>query len=645
MCGIAGLWDFSLPTVDDLSRNVISMTASIFHRGPDAGAHWTDAENGIALGHRRLSIIDLSENGIQPMTSADGKWVIVYNGEIYNHGQLSKALIAEGASFRGHSDTEVLLEGVARWGIGKTIEQAIGMFAFALWNRQEKYLTLGRDRLGIKPLYWSFKNDRLLFGSELKALKAHPNFEKVLDLNALAGFFRHNYIPAPLTVFQGVSKLEPGTLLTLQRNGKILKEQFWSLKDVICDAKKNPFEGSDEEAVDQLEALLTDAVSKRMIADVPLGAFLSGGIDSSTVTALMQAQSTRPVRTFSIGFHIEGYNEADHAKAVAKHLKTDHTELYVSGEEARNVIPKLAHMYDEPFADSSQIPTFLVSEMTRKHVTVALSGDGGDELWAGYTRYVATERLANKIFAIPSPIRRIGADVLSSFPTGFWEAMRKISPSSLKFSNPANKAAKVAAVLRGSKSELYRTLISHWDCPEALVLGARENPGPAWDASFERFLPDDVERMQYIDTLTYLPDDILTKVDRASMAVALEVRVPMIDHRVVSFAWSLPKHYKIRDGQSKWLLRQVLFRHVPQSLIDRPKMGFGIPLGTWLRGPLKEWACELLDEKKLKRQGIFNVGSIDEKWQQHLSGRCDWGYHLWDVLMFQAWHDEWMDHS
>jgi asparagine synthase (glutamine-hydrolysing) len=649
MCGITGFLAASDRPEGELKEMARSMVNAITHRGPDDSGAWADAQAGMALGHRRLAIVDLSSAGHQPMQSASGRYVIAFNGEIYNHPDVRAELLQRGQAptWRGHSDTETLLAGFDAWGIQGTVERAIGMFAVAVWDRQTSTLTLGRDRLGEKPLYygWQGQGDDavFLFGSELKALRAHPSFENNINRGALCLQLRHNYIPAPYSIYEGIAKLLPGSLLAVslqQREPKVWA--YWSGAQVAESGLANAFVGGAEQAVDELEMLLKDAVRQQMMADVPLGAFLSGGVDSSTVVALMQAQSSRPVKTFTIGFNEKGYNEAVHAKAVARHLGTEHTELYVTAEQARAVIPLLPTLYDEPFSDSSQIPTFLVSQLARRHVTVSLSGDAGDELFCGYNRYQMTANLWRKLAAVPLPLRKLAARGLTSISPQSWNrlagALAGFVPRSARFANVGDKLHKGAGVLACQSADaLYLGLVSHWHDPASVVIGGYEAPTlltgnvPALNGL------DDIQRMMALDMLTYLPDDILTKVDRAAMGVSLETRVPFLDHRVVEFAWSLPQSMKLRDGQTKWALRQVLYRHVPKALIERPKMGFGVPIDSWLRGPLREWAEDLLSETRLKREGFFNPAPIRQKWAEHLSGQRNWQYHLWDVLMFQAW--------
>jgi asparagine synthase (glutamine-hydrolysing) len=639
MCGIAGF--IGAASGGDIGAIAEAMAKSIAYRGPDDQGIWIDTESETALVHRRLSIIDLSAAGHQPMLSADERYVISYNGEVYSFQPIAAELAARGHKFRGHSDTEVILESFAVNGIEATLKRMIGMFAIALWDRRDRTLTLMRDRLGIKPLYWAKFGNTFLFGSELKALRAHPGWTPRIDQSAVAAFMRHNYIPAPRTIYEGVYKLEPGTILTLPWRGEPKISRFWDARSVARDGSHNPVEGSDAELTEQLESLLKDAVGRRMIADVPLGAFLSGGVDSSTVVALMQAAKSGAVKSFSIGFDIEGYNEAHHAAAVARHLQTDHTELTVTSKEALDVIPRLADFYDEPFADSSQIPTYLVSAMTRKYVTVALSGDGGDELFAGYNRYQLTQRFWRSLSLMPRAVRKGAAAALTAVRPNRWTQLLSALPSRLRLPQAGDKVHKAAAVLRlDSADAVYRRLVSHWE-PSEIMPQVAEPRGILDDATVAKDFPDLLERMQFLDLVTYLPDDILTKVDRASMAVALEARVPLIDHRVVEFAWRLPENVKVRNGTSKWILRQVLYRHVPPELIERPKMGFGIPLGEWLRGPLRDWAETLLNEQRLRQAGLLDAAMVRRYWADHLDGRRNWQYLLWDVLMLEAWRERW----
>jgi len=647
MCGLAVCWAPGDGEEAALAALTARLAGTLRHRGPDDGGVWVDAAAGLGLGFRRLSIVDLSPLGHQPMVSSSGRYVIVFNGEVYNFSRLRPELERLGHAFRGHSDTEVMLAAFEEWGVADALERFIGMFAIALWDRRERRLTLARDRLGKKPLYYGWAGETFLCGSELKTLRAHSDFAPPIDRDALALYLRHGYIPAPYTIYEGVYKLLPGSLLTLNApTDRPVPTAYWSVRDAVERGLADPLRLSDSELIDELDSLLRDAVGLRMIADVPLGAFLSGGIDSSTVVALMQAQSARPVRTFSIGFAEDKYNEATHAAAVAAHLGTDHTELYVTPEEARAVIPRLPLMFDEPFADSSQIPTFLVAEMTRRHVTVALSGDGGDELFAGYPRYAATSAVVGKLAWFPRPLRRpLAGALLNAQPATVDRWFGWLAPLTDRFGRRAGvgkQAHKLGAVLlAGAPEEVYHRALSHWKEPSEVVAGAVEPPTPLTNAAFWLESPDFTTRMQYLDTITYLPDDILTKVDRATMAVSLEARVPLLDHRVVEFAWRVPAGTRVRGGQAKWPLRQVLYRYVPRELVERPKMGFGVPIGEWLRGPLRDWAEALLDERAMAAQGLLDPRPVRDVWHAHVTGEGDWEYLLWDILMFQAWRETW----
>jgi asparagine synthase (glutamine-hydrolysing) len=650
MCGFAGfLGGAALFGGGRAAPVATAMADCIRHRGPDHGGIWLDPDAGVAFAHRRLAIVDLSAAGDQPMESSSGRYVTIYNGEIYNHLDLRRQLQEDGYGFdwRGHSDTETLLAAIEAWGVRGALERSIGMFALALWDRRERALILARDRLGEKPLYYGWQGQgqgaAFLFGSELKAFRSHPAFEGEIDRDSLTLLMRYGYIPAPHSIYRGIAKLMPGCFATLRAGRREPEiEAYWSAAEVAERGRREPLEASPDEAVESLEKLLMDAVGQQMIADVPLGAFLSGGVDSSTIVALMQAQSTRPVKTFSIGFHEEEYNEAAHAKAVAEHLGTDHTELYVTPEEAMRVVPRLPDMYDEPFADSSQIPTFLVSQLARRSVTVSLSGDAGDELFGGYNRYKMTAAFWRRLSMAPRPLRGALAGALTSVSPRTWNriasAVEPILPESLRMKVPGDKIHKGAGVLKSaSVAELYRGLVSSWRDPEALVVGGREPSTLLTGGAPDLSGLSEIERMMALDMITYLPDDILAKVDRAAMSVSLETRVPLLDHRVVEYAWRLPIDYKIRGGQTKWALREVLYRHVPRSLIERPKMGFGVPIGEWLRGPMRDWAEALLDPRRLEREGYFRPEPIRRMWQAHLEGNVNEQYKLWIVLMFQAW--------
>ena len=650
MCGIVGFIDSTIQHPEFVLRR---MTDAVVHRGPDDEGQWCDPNVGIALGHRRLSILDLSPAGHQPMHSASGRYAIVYNGEIYNNPVIRAELEkVSSRRWRGHSDTEVMLEAFETWGVNSAVKRLIGMFAIALWDKKEKILHLIRDRIGEKPLYYGSVGRAFLFGSELKSLKEFPKWDIKIDRNALALYLRHNYIPTPYTIYEGIYKLIPGTLLSLpwnSENGLAISDlkpiPFWSARNAAERGLANPFDGTEEEAIQQMDNLLREAIHQQMEADVPLGAFLSGGVDSSTIVALMQAQSPHPVRSFTIGFHEKGYNEARYAQAVAQHLGTDHTELYINPSDALSVIPKLPSLYDEPFSDSSQIPTFLIAELTRRHVTVSLSGDAGDELFGGYNRYFWTDDIWRKIGWMPRQARTMFSRLLQFVPPRIWDSLfDRIMPflpqrfRERRAGDQLHKLAEIIAVQR--PFEMYPGLVSHWKKPTDIVLHSSELPTALTDFSRHLNTSDHILQMMYMDLITYLPDDILVKVDRAAMGVSLETRVPFLDHRVVEFAWRLPISMKIRNGQGKWILRQVLYKYVPRELIERPKTGFGVPIGSWLRADLRDWAESLLDESRLRDEAYFDPQPIRQKWKEHLSGTCNWQYYLWDILMFQAWLEQ-----
>ena len=644
MCGITGF--LSTDARDDaiLAR----MTGAIAHRGPDAEGHWQDPEAGIALGMRRLAIIDPSPAGAQPMISLDGRHVLVFNGEIYNFHEIRAALERAGKApaWRGHSDTEVLLAAISAWGLTEALKLANGMFGIALWDRRENTLSLAIDRFGEKPLYYGWMGGSFLFGSELKALMAHPAWRGKTDRQALALYLRFSYVPAPHCIFQGLRKMEPGSFAILKlddvRAGArdAAQGRYWSAQDAVAAAKAAPLDLPETEAVNEFEKVLSRAVKLRMEADVPLGAFLSGGFDSSAVVALMQKQSDRPVKTFSIGFTDPAFNEAPFALQVAEHLRTEHTELYVTPQQAMDVIPSLPRIYDEPFADSSQIPTYLVAQMARRHVTVALSGDAGDELLGGSARYFMSNRTLPVITGLPLPARRLASAAIRGVGADSWDRLYRALTLGTRKGRIGDRALKFADLLATPNlMEGYRALVSTWQKPGLLVEAAE--PATALDAPLPENLTF-IEQMMLLDTVTYLPGDILTKVDRATMAVSLEGRVPFLDPNVLDFAWRLPMSYKVRGGTGKWLLRQMLYRHVPRAIMDRPKMGFGIPLNDWLRGPLRDWAQALLSPAALEDAGLASEPVL-RLWGEHLSGRRNWQGPLWTVLMYLAWKNEYLN--
>lgn len=640
MCGIAGIWKRNHQ--GDPPENVArAMTAALAHRGPDAAGIYSDRELGLALGHRRLSILDLSEAGCQPMTSRSGRYVIVYNGEVYNFRELRQELqCLRPLNYLGASDTEVILHAVDAWGVHAAVARFIGMFAFALWDRKETKLHLVRDRVGIKPLYFGRVQGDSVFASELKSFRQIPGFDNALDTRAIALFMQRNCIPAPYSIYQGIQKVAPGTVMTVCADHTTTQRQFWSPEAVIESALANPFGGTPEEGIDELESLIADSVRMRMVADVPVGAFLSGGIDSSTVAALMQKQSSQRVRTFSIGSTDPQYNEAPHAKVVADHLGTEHRELYITPEMVLNLVPRMPVIYDEPFADASQIPTCLVSELTSHHVSVSLSGDGGDELFAGYNRHVWGKRVLDFNRRTPKMVQSAIKSSLTALSPDTWDSIARwvspLLPNSLKHRTPGYKLQKLAGLIGlRDVATLHSQMMTHWNS-EAIMTNM-----PSDSTALLRTSTADLETtnlLLLLDLVTYLPDDILTKVDRASMAVSLEARVPLLDHRIIEFAWRLPLKWKLADGRSKWILRQVLARYVAPALTDRPKTGFGFPLANWLRGPLRPWAEALLTEHALSVHGFFDTALIRKYWGEHLRGRRSLEYQLWDVLMFQAWY-------
>jgi asparagine synthase (glutamine-hydrolysing) len=643
MCGLAGF--IALAGSATLEADGVRMADAIAHRGPDDSGVWSDAAAGVCLAHRRLSIIDRSTAGHQPMRSTSGRFVLVFNGEIYNHLDIRDELTAAGAApvWRGHSDTETLLAAFEHWGVKATVSRAVGMFAIALWDRRERRLTLVRDRLGEKPLYHGWvgrgANRTLVFGSELKALRAYPGFDNGVSRDALALYMQHCAVPAPYSIYRDIFKLAPGHMLTFDLTGSAEAtriETFWRLSDVVRQGMADPIR-SEAEAVAALEVALSRSVSLQAVADVPVGVFLSGGVDSSTIAALMQAQSGRRIQTFTVGFDDEKFDEAPHARAVARHLGTDHHETRLTPADALSVISRLPTLYDEPFADSSQIPSHLICREARQRVTVAMSGDAGDELFGGYNRYFWSRRIWRRVRWLSPGLRRQLATVIHLLPTSVWDGVGASLPGGIGVSRLGDKAYKLAHRLKSVNSvdDLYRSLVTEW--PASVVRGADRLPTLLDDSAAVEGVSEAEHRMMFWDSLTYLPDDILTKVDRAAMGIGLETRAPFLDHRVVELAWRLPLQMKMRQGMGKWALRQVLYKYVPRELIERPKTGFGVPIGDWLRGPLRDWAGGLLEESRLIEEGYLEPAPIRETWKQHLSGRYDWTARLWCVLMFEAW--------
>ncbi len=641
MCGFAG---FLTPAGarPEAEAEVRAMADRLAHRGPDDHGTWMDASVGLALAHRRLAIVDVSPTGAQPMASASGRTVLAFNGEVYNHDELRRRL-GSAVRWRGRSDTEVLVEAIERWGLERALEASVGMFAFAVYDRERRELALARDRMGEKPCHYGWHGGTLVFGSELKALRAHPDYRERTDLEALAAYLRHGYVPAPHTIDVGTSKLAPGTVARWRVDGPAggapEVSTYWTLRDVAAAGLAEPFAGDDGEAVARLEALIADAVALQRVADVPLGAFLSGGIDSSTVVALMQAAGGSPVRTFAIGFTEAAYDESGYARAVAEHLGTEHTELRVTPEEAQAVLPTLPALYDEPFGDASAVPTFLVAQLARRDVTVALSGDGGDELFFGYGRYLATAAARARAERLPGPLRAVGSAALAALPAAaVGSVLERARIGAYPHLFPDRVAALRVALTGSSVLPAYRAHMSRWKRPDALLAASVREPATLLtDDAAVLAGGDAYQQMAFVDAGTYLPDDVLAKVDRAAMAVSLETRVPLLDHRIVEFAWSLPTALKVRDGVGKRVLRGVLDRHVPRALIDRPKMGFGVPIDVWLRGPLRAWADDLLDPAALRAGGLIRPDAVTAKWRAHLSGRADWQHQLWPLLAYLEW--------
>ena len=648
MCGITGFYS---KTNSNFSNLIYKMNSAISHRGPDSEGIWQNKDLGICFGHRRLSILDLSNEGHQPMLSGSGQFVITYNGEIYNHLEIRRELEQSNIhlKWRGNSDTETLVEAIDFWGIEKALNKIVGMFAFGLWDQKKNKLILARDRMGEKPLYYGWQgngsNNVFLFGSELKALKAHPDFEKNINRDVIALQLKYNYIPAPYSIYKNIYKLLPGHYLEL--NEKDLKsnllpksKDYWSLKQVANLGINNQNQANIKNLKDELENLLRKTINQQMISDVPLGAFLSGGIDSSTIVALMQTQSSNKIKTFTIGFSEESYNEAPYAKNIANHLGTDHTEMYVSDKQVMDVIPKLGNIYDEPYSDSSQIPTFLVSELAKEKVSVSLSGDGGDELFCGYNRYVMSKKWWSKICFMPLSLRVFLADKIMKISQERWNIISKTLMRSSYKGNLGDLMYKFLRVLKcKSLNEVYLKLTSHFDNPTEIVIESKTKDNILSNYRLELNQFDDQQKMMIFDALTYLPDDILVKLDRAAMASSLETRAPFLDHRIVEYSWKIPQSFKIQNGQGKWILRQILHKYVPKKLIERPKKGFAIPLDSWLRGPLREWAENLLNKKKLSEEGYFNSEMVIKMWQDHLSNKRNYQHKLWNILMVQAWLD------
>ena len=644
MCGLAGLFVYSEESYE-LNNELERMGDKIAHRGPDDSGIWTDKIEKIGFVHRRLSVQDLSPLGHQPMLSHDGRYIIAYNGEVYNFLELKSELKEQGYQFSGGSDTEVILASIEAWGLEKALDKFVGMFAFSLWDSSRKKLYLARDRMGEKPLYYGCVGGSFIFGSELKAIKEFSNWESDIDRDALGLLLRHNYIPAPYSIYEDIKKLSPGHYLSVSvsDNAPVIDEKsYWSIKDIFKEGCTKPYSGSYDEVVQDVENLLINSIKQKMLSDVPLGAFLSGGIDSSLIVSLMQSVSSTPVKTFTIGFNEKKFNEAELAKSVAAHLGTEHKELYVTSDDAMNIIPGLSEIYDEPFADSSQIPTFIVSKLAREDVTVVLSGDGGDELFCGYTRYMQTLKDWGQISSQHRPIKDLFWHVVSIIPDSVLEALSKsISPftgiNKASFSHRLKRKAK--SHMATSLQTYYRHSESYWDRPESVVKGAVDADTFLSGTNITDEFGDNYKSLMCLDIGSYLPDDILVKVDRAAMKNSLEGRIPMLDHRLVEYAARIPTDKLVSDGVGKQVLRSILYKHVPKEMIDRPKVGFAVPIADWLRGPLKEWAESLLNKERLDREGYFYSSPIRQKWQEHITNKYDWSFYLWGILMFQSWQD------
>lgn len=652
MCGIVGFISGDQISNKEEAINIVSlMSEKVKNRGPDDEGYWIDEKVGIVLAHRRLSVQDLSQAGHQPMISQSGRYVIIFNGEIYNHFELRTQVEATDEEskvnkhnkfiWKGHSDTETILMCFERWGIDETLIKLHGMFAFAVWDRKLNELNLCRDKIGEKPLYYGWQNETFLFASELKAIKCHPKFDARIDRGALTLLMRHNYIPCPYSIYTDIYKLEPGCIAKLQLNNKVIsKKYYWSLESIAIDKSVNRFNGSAEDSVIELENLLTGAISSQMISDVPVGAFLSGGIDSSLVASIMQGLSSKPIRTFTIGYNNPSFNEAEYAKIIAQHLGTEHNELYVDNDDIKNVIPLLPTLFCEPFGDSSQVPAYLVSRLAKNNVSVTLSGDAGDELFCGYGRYSFTEKLSNYVLPIPLKIRKALAKTLLNTNIKNWDYIGELIGYNNNNRYLGDRIHKGACLLNSANLiELYRGVVSCTNTPSELIINGYE-PSTQFNDSKSQFINlNSVEKMMLLDILTYLPDDNLVKLDRAAMGVSLEGRVPFLNHKIIEFALSLPLEYKRNNGIAKWPLRQILKKYIPNELFERPKMGFSMPLNDWLRGSLREWAEGLLLGSNLRTQGYFNSNLVANLWSQHINGQRNWGGVLWNILMFQAWLD------
>ncbi len=647
MCGFAGFIDLERRLSPTEREHVArAMGDAIAHRGPDDSGTHIEPDVGLVLSFRRLAIVDLTAAGHQPMVSASGQSVIVFNGEIYNAQEIAKHLVAAGHRFRGRSDTEVLIEGFERWGIDTLLPRLVGMFAFAWFDRRNKRLTLARDRLGKKPLYFGTVAGTFVFGSQPKSFFAHPYWRPEIDRTSTAAFMRYGYIPTPRSIYAGIESLRPAERVHVVSGRAFTRGLYWNIREIAAEAQHSSRRIADAEAKAEFTAILSDAIKKRLVSDLPVGAFLSGGIDSSTIVALMQNTHSHPIKTFSIGFEEAEYDESRHAAAVARHLGTDHHELIVRPDDALAIVPLIPDYYDEPFADPSQVPTYLLCKLTRQHVTVALSGDGGDELLAGYTRYRLAEEVLARTRVIPRAIRPLIAALLRRSPKTAWQYLQPFVPRRYGSSPLAGRAHRLARLIeKGAEERVFQDIVGQWPEPEKVVRGITHEDDPIWTGELSHDFPDTMRRFQMLDTLTYLPNDILVKVDRASMGVALEARAPLLDHRVVEYTLGLPAEMLIRNGETKWLLRQVLYDHVPYALVNRPKTGFMMPIDHWLRGPLRNWAEDLLDPKRMNEVGIFDPTPIRTAWQQHLSGQFNWQYRLWCVLMFEAWRRRWMEEA